>query len=129
MKKHIGIFVATTLIAAVLLVANILIYEQPELQATKQTFIYALPTMYLFFFGFTVAILVALIITGKKSKEQIGYVFLFLTATKMGLSYLFARPILNKVVDDPTEKINFLVVFILFLAIEAYYTARLLNNK
>lgn len=129
MKKHIGIFAATTLIAAILLVSNIFIYKLPELQGAKQSFIYTLPTMYLFFFVFTVIILGALIITDKKSKEQIGYVFLFLTTAKMGLSYLFARPILNKLADDPTEKINFFIVFILFLAIEAYYTVRLLNNK
>ena len=129
MKKHIGIFIVTTLIAVVLLIANLFIYRLPELEGAKDNFIYSLPLVYLFFYVFTIVILGVLIIIGKKNKEQLGYTFLFLTSAKMGLSYLFARPILTKTIDDPTEKINFFVVFILFLAIEAYYTARLLNNK
>ncbi|WP_294733634.1 DUF6168 family protein [uncultured Flavobacterium sp.] len=129
MKKNTSIFIFTTLIAVAAFVINMIIYEMPDLKSAKDSFIYSLPVVYLFFLVFTLVILGVLIVAGKKKKEQIGYIFLFLTSAKMGLSYVFARPILNKVVDDPTEKINFFVVFILFLAIEAYYTARLLNNK
>ena len=129
MKKNIGIFTVTTVIAALSLIANMLIYQVPELKAASQNFIYSLPLVYLFFFVFTIVILGVLLTLGKKKKEQVGYIFLFLTSAKMGLSYLLARPILTKTIDDPTEKINFFIVFILFLAIEAYYTARLLNNK
>lgn len=129
MKKNIGVFTITTLITAVSLVVNMLVYQLPELEGAKQNFIYSIPLVYLFFFVFTMIILGVLIVIGKKKKEQLGYVFLFLTAAKMGLSYVFIRPILTKTIDDPTEKINFFIVFILFLAIEAYYTARLLNNK
>jgi hypothetical protein len=70
-----------------------------------------------------------LIRIGKNSKEQIGYAFLLLTAVKMALSYVLVRPILEASKENPTEKVNFFAIFILFLAIEAYYTARLLNNK
>ena len=129
MKKNLGIFITTTLIAAVLLVLNILLYQMPDLKGETDSFIYPLPVVYLFFYVFTVVILALLIVISKKKKEQLGYVFLFLTAAKMGFSYLFARPILTKTIEDPTEKINFFIVFILFLVIEAYYTARLLNNK
>ena len=129
MKKYIGILTVTAIIAAVLLIANIFIYRLPALEGARQNFIYTLPVVYLFFFVFTLIILGVLVIIGKKKKEQLGYVFLFLTAAKMGLSYVFARPVLTKTIDDPAEKINFFIVFILFLAIEAYYTARLLNNK
>ncbi|KAF2518964.1 hypothetical protein E0W68_06820 [Flavobacterium salilacus subsp. salilacus] len=129
MKKHIGIFIVTAIIAVVLLVANLFIYRLPGLEGAAKNFIYTLPVVYLFFFVFTIIILGVLVIIGKKRNEQLGYIFLFLTSAKMGLSYLFARPILAKTIDDPTEKINFFIVFILFLAIEAYYTARLLNNK
>ena len=129
MKKNIGIFIVTTLVAAVLMTANLFIYKLPQLEGARESFIYSVPIVYLFFFVFTLVILGVLIIIGKKKKEQLGYTFLFLTSAKMGLSYLFARPILAKTIDDPTEKINFFIVFILFLAIEAYYTARLLNNK
>ena len=129
MKKNTSIFIFTILIAVAAFVINLLIYQMPDLQEAKNSFIYSLPVTYLFFLVFTLVILGVLIVVVKKKKEQLGYIFLFLTSAKMGLSYVFARPILNKVVDDPTEKINFFAVFILFLAIEAYYTARLLNNK
>lgn len=129
MKKSLGIFITTTFIAAVLLALNILLYQMPDLKGETDSFIYSLPVLYLFFYIFTVVILAVLIVISKKRKEQLGYVFLFLTAAKMGFSYLFARPILTKTIADPTEKMNFFIVFILFLVIEAYYTARLLNNK
>lgn len=129
MKKNIAIVIAVTLIAAALLVINILIYQIPELAEAKSSFIYSIPQLYLFFFVFTLIILGVLIKLQYKNREQLGYVFLFLTAAKMGLSYVFVRPVLAKTVDDPTEKINFFIVFILFLAIEAFYTARLLNNN
>ncbi len=129
MKKYIGIFTITTIIAAILLIANIFIYRLPQLEGARESFIYTLPIVYLFFFVFTLVILGVLVIVDKKKREQLGYVFLFLTAVKLGLSYLFIQPVLSKTIDDPAEKINFFIVFILFLAIEAYYTARLLNNK
>jgi hypothetical protein len=78
---------------------------------------------------FSIVILGVLIKISIKNKEQLGYAFLFFTSAKMAASYFFARPIIRHSAENPTEKVNFFVIFILFLAIEAYYTARLLNNK
>ena len=47
----------------------------------------------------------------------------------MAICYLIARPIISKGEAAATEKVNFFVIFIVYLVIEAYYTARLLNNK
>lgn len=129
MKNSIKLFTGITIAAIILLIANTLLYRLPELSSAADNFVYPLWLVYLFFFGFTVIILAVLLKISVKNKEQIGYAFLFLTALKMVASYFMARPVLTKTIDDPTEKINFFVVFILFLAIEAYYTARLLNNK
>lgn len=128
-KNYLGIFIRTALIGVVCLVVNILIYKIPNLGVTNDSFVYPLPLIYLFFLVFSLIILYVLIRIGKKNQEQIGYAFLLLTAVKMVLSYIFARPMLTKGIENPTEKVNFFAVFILFLAIEAYYTARLLNNK
>lgn len=124
-----GIFIRTALIGVVCLVVNILIYKIPSLNITNDSFIYPLPVVYLFFLVLSLIILYVLIRIGKKNQEQMGYAFLLLTAGKMALSYVFARPMLTKAVENSSEKVNFFAVFILFLAIEAYYTARLLNNK
>lgn len=128
-KKYISIFVKTTVIAVVSLIINFLIYQVPDLKSSMGDFVYPLPVTYLFFLVFSLIILVVLVRISIKNKEQLGYAFLFLTSVKMAASYFFARPILAHSAENPTEKVNFFVIFILFLAIEAYYTARLLNNK
>lgn len=129
MKNSIKFFAGITIATIILFIANTFLYRLPELSSATDNFAYPLWLVYLFFFGFTVIILAVLLKISVINKEQIGYAFLFLTALKMAASYFMARPVLTKTIDDPTEKINFFVVFILFLAIEAYYTARLLNNK
>lgn len=128
-KESLAVFLKVTVYAAILLVINFLAYQMPDLKDKATDFIYPLPLTYLFFFLFSLVIITILIKVGKKSKEQIGYAFLLLTGVKMALSYVLARPVINKVSENPTEKINFFVIFILFLSIEAYFTARLLNNK
>ncbi len=130
MNKNItAIFVRLTVYAVALFIVNFLFYKIPVAGLSDEGFIYALPVTYLFFFAFSAIIIGILIAVAKKNKEQLGYAFLLLTGIKMALSYVFARPVINKLGENPTEKINFFVIFILFLIIEAYYTARLLNNK
>jgi len=128
-KKHLGFFIKTAIAAGVLLAINLLIYQIPGIGAQTFDFAYPLPVTYLFFFAFSMVILVVLTIVKDKNESQLGYAFLGLTALKMAISYVYAKPIISKTISDPTEKVNFLVVFILFLSIEAYFTARLLNNK
>ena len=129
-KKYFGSFIKTTLIAVAALVINLaVLYLVPELKAQMSTFIYPVPLIYLFFYIFSAVILAALITISKKNMGQLGYVFLILTTIKMGASYFLVKPILAKTIAVPVEKVNFFIVFTLFLAVEAYFTARLLNNK
>ncbi|PZR21275.1 MAG: hypothetical protein DI539_08420 [Flavobacterium psychrophilum] len=126
-KNYIGIFIKTGVAACIFLVLNIVLYQ--FLLIPDQEFYYPLPLVYGFFLVFSLIILGVLIRIGKKNKEQLGYAFLLLTSVKMAASYFFARPMIAQSGENPTEKVNFFLVFILFLAIESYYTARLLNNK
>ncbi|MFD2602381.1 hypothetical protein [Flavobacterium suzhouense] len=128
-KQTLSVFFQVAVIAAILLVFNFLVYYMPDLKGKTADFVYPLPVMYGFFFLMTAAVLAVLMKINRKNQEQTGYAFLFLTTAKIALSYVIVRPILNKAGENPTEKVNFFVIFILFLAIEAYYTARLLNNK
>jgi TM2 domain-containing membrane protein YozV len=48
----------------------------------------------------------------------------------MGVAYAFLRPILASGGKNlATEKMQFLIVFIIFLAIETIVTIRILNDK
>ena len=128
-KKHLGFFIKTAIAAGVFLITNLLIYQIPGIGLQASDFVYPLPVVYLFFFVFSIIILAVLAVVNDKNESQLGYAFLGLTALKMAVSFVFAKPIIAKTIENPTEKVNFLAVFILFLAIEAYFTARLLNNK
>jgi len=126
-------FIATLLklsgIAAACLVLNLLVYQIPNLKEQAATFTYSVATVYVLFFVFSVIILFALHQIAKISPTQTGYVFLGLTTLKVAGSYFFVAPILSKTISFPSERINFFVIFMLFLFIEAYFTAILLNKK
>ncbi len=93
-------------------------------------FIYSLEVLYLFFFVFSVIILKILLVVQKKSFDNVGMSFLLATSIKMILCYVILRPLLQ--IPKPlnaTERINFLILFIVFLAIETLFTIRLVNEK
>lgn len=93
-------------------------------------FIYSLPLLYLFFFFFSAAMILILEKVKQNNVNSVGYIFLMLTTFKMVIAYFFLKPILvADLPKTPTEKMNFFVIFIYFLAIETYVTIRILNNK
>ncbi|RZJ74785.1 MAG: hypothetical protein EOO45_07580 [Flavobacterium sp.] len=124
-----GMLGKLTLLAALLLIANELIYEIPSIGIGVNEFINPLPLTYLFFFAFSVLIISVLIKISKKNSDQLGYAFLIMTSVKMAASYFLASPVIALGQVGKTEKINFFVIFVLFLVMEAYCTAQLLNNK
>lgn len=129
-KQYTGTFLKVTITGIIAFAINQgLYYVLPDLKAQAVTFEYPLWIVYAFFLIFSLIILGVLIKISKKNAAQAGYTFLLLTSAKMAASYLLARPILAKTIEFPTEKYNFFAVFVLFLAIEAYFTVRLLNNK
>ena len=99
-------------------------------QEFEDDFIY--PTFLLYgVFGILSLMIVFLL---KKVKltapDSVGYAFLAMTTVKMVIAYALMRPIIHThLPKTPTEKMNFFVVFIYFLAIETYLTIRILNNK
>lgn len=117
------------LLAGLLLLLNTLYYRFAGQAISTDSFIYPLAVIYALFFILSSIIFVVLHLVNKKNKEQLGYTFLLATGLKMAICYLFARPIIARGEDAAGEKVNFFIIFIVFLVIEAYYTARLLNNK
>jgi uncharacterized membrane protein len=93
-------------------------------------FIFPLEVVYAFFCIWSLVIMLILIKVCRKNIDNTGYTFLLLTSLKMGLSMPLVYPILNSgSAYVATEKINFFIVFSLFLLVETIATIRLLNKK
>ena len=95
-----------------------------------QNFHFSIEVVDGFFFVCSVIILFILIKVKEKNIDNVGYTFLLVTFIKMGISYAVLFPILHS--GNPNikiEKLNFFVIFALFLTIETIVTARILNNK
>ena len=86
--------------------------------------------VYSFFSVCSIIIIFGLIQVKEKNIDSVGFAFLWLTCIKMGVSYAFFFPLLlSENTNCSTEKTNFLIVFLFFLAIETLTTVRILNNK
>jgi len=95
-----------------------------------QNFHFPIEVVYGFFFICSVLILLILIMVKNKNIDNVGYTFLLVTSIKMALSYAVLYPILHS--GNPNvgiEKLNFFIVFALFLTIETIVTIRILSNK
>lgn len=96
----------------------------------ESDFVYTLPKLYGFFFLLSAIILLILIKVSQVSMTNVGLTFILLTTFKMGIAYIFLKPILEiNLPHSGLEKTNFLIVFLLFLTIETVFAIRLINNK
>lgn len=94
------------------------------------TFYYSLELEYCCFAFATAVIVFVLQKIKQKNFDTVGLIFLWITSIKMIACFFAVRPILQ--LESPTasiEKINFFVIFILFLAIESAITINLLIEK
>ncbi|HLF52439.1 hypothetical protein [Flavobacterium sp.] len=118
------------IIAVPLYIVHKIIFNVSNLAKTAETFEYSLEQLFGFFSVASVLILFILVKIREKNLDNVGYSFLLLTSLKMAVSYFLLRPILqNGNHSQESEKINFFIIFMLFLAIETIITIRLLNNK
>ncbi len=96
----------------------------------EDNFVYSLPLLYISFCATSLLIVLVLLKIKEVSIDNVGYTYLLLTSLKMVVVYVFMRPILASTLPKtPTEKTNFFILFIYFLAIETIVTIRILNNK
>ena len=96
----------------------------------QEHFHYSLETLYLFFFILSAIIFQVLLVVRKKSFDNVGMSFLLATSVKMVICYLILRPLLQiSKGNNPSERINFFILFIVFLTIETLFTIRLVNEK
>ena len=123
-------FLHLFIISIIAFVINFFLVENvvPKHELVKWT--YSIANLYAMFFVFSVVIMSLLLFVRTKNLDYVGYTYLIVTSVKMGIAYFLLRPILATTTDEnSTEKINFFIVFICFLAIETLLTIRILNNK
>ena len=100
------------------------------LQADTSSFIYPIYLLIGFFAITSLLIVLFLKRISKKNINNVGFIYLFLTSLKLFVAYIFLNPILNSTSFSASkEKINFFIIFILYLTIETVLTIRILNNK
>ncbi len=100
------------------------------IHADLATFYYQLSTLYIVFTISSIVIIGILMFIKSKNLDIVGMSFLVLTSIKMVFCYVLVRPILSLSANEMSiQKMNFFVIFILFLAIETIVTIRILNNK
>ncbi len=120
---------ATIVLAAILFFINRLILEHHNFKASFELFQVSLAFIYFIFTVFSILILITLIIVNHKNKDVVGMTFMLITTFKTILYYVIFSKIITSDNSNTVERINFFVVFILFLVIETLITMRLLNKK
>ena len=95
-----------------------------------EDFHYPIEIIYCFFLICSLVIILILIKVKEKNIDNVGFTFLLTTFIKMGLSYIILLPILHSEnLNRNVEKIDFFIIFAMFLTIETIVTIRILNNK
>lgn len=100
------------------------------LEINDTPFYYSIETLYLLFLVLSIMVFVVLLKVKERSFDNVGMSFLLSTSVKMIVCYVILKPILQVTNEENTlEKINFFMMFIIFLAIETILTIRILNEK
>jgi hypothetical protein len=121
--------VFTIVLAGVFFFLNKVILENTYFNASFERYQISLHFIYLIFTLFSTTILITLIIVNQKNKDVVGMTFMLTTTFKAILCYVIFSKIVTSNNENTTERINFFVVFVLFLIIETLITIRLLNKK
>jgi hypothetical protein len=121
--------ILTLSIAVVLFFGNKLILQTESFSQNFELFSHSLETIYTVLCIFSVIILVILLIVNSRNKDVVGLTYLLITSIKAGIIFFIFSDIISSSNKNTVERINFFIVFILFLAIETLITIRLLNKK
>jgi hypothetical protein len=127
LKNYRPLFNLVFLAGVVYLIHKLIFYF---FRINQELFFYSIETLYLLFLAFSFVVFLILLKVKERSFDNVGMSFLLTTSLKMILCYLVLKPILKiSSHDTTTEKVNFFVMFVLFLTMETVLTIRILNEK
>lgn len=129
MKLDRVLYLQFILFVIVIFLTNMLLVSIFQLETKFEKTTYTLGNMIAFF---TVASFILLLIHDfirYKNKDILGYIFMVTLTVKVILSYIFIAPVLKATVVNSFEKTYFFCLFLIYLFIDVYFTARLLNKK
>jgi len=96
----------------------------------ETNFHFSLFELYAFFIVSSFIIVLVSLIIKRNNINNVGQVFLLSTFIQIVLCFVvYYRPLNTEGAFAKMEKANFLIVFLLFLAIETILTVRLLNKR
>ena len=122
--------IEVTLLSILVYLVHKLVFFLNQNNPNLQGFHFPIEVVYGFFFSCSLLIILILIKVNEKNIDNVGFTFLLVTFIKMALSYVVLSPILNSGnLNVRTEKIDFFIIFALFLTIETIVTIRILNIK
>lgn len=121
--------ISTISLAVLLFFGNVLFLNNTHFNSRFESYQVSLEFIYFVFTLFSVVILTTLIIVEKKNKDIVGMTFMLITTFKAALSYFIFSNVISSDNENRIERINFFIVFSIFLTIETLIIIRLLNKK
>ncbi len=129
MTNSIALLKRLIVIAFPLSIIHLLFFNfLPSLKVKEIGFYYSIPLLYFVFFILSSIILIVVSKISEKNFDNTGMVFIIATSIKMVFAYFLLRPILYTQ-DNKVEKINFFIVFMLFLLLETILATKIFNKK
>ncbi len=128
MINSIGILKKLIFVALPIFIIHVLLFNTNLITVKEADFYYSIPLLYGLFFLLSAVILIIVTKISEKNFDNTGMVFMIATSIKMVVAFFLVRPILP-LEDNKIEKINFFIIFILFLLIETILVAKILNKK
>jgi predicted transporter len=128
MINSIGILKKLIFVASPIFIIHVLLFNTNLINGKEADFYYSIPLLYGLFFMLSAVILIIVTKISEKNFDNTGMVFMIATSIKMVVAFFLVRPILP-LEDNKIEKINFFIIFILFLLIETILVAKILNKK
>jgi hypothetical protein len=117
-------------ISIVLFGIHKIIFTFLEFENIEINFKYPLVSLYSMFTTATLLIYIISILISKKNFDVVGMSFMLMTSVKTIVFYVLIRSVVKGISEiNHIEKINFMITFFLFLAIETVFVIRLLNPK
>ena len=123
------IAITTISLTLLLFFGNVIFLENTDYASNFELYKFPLVITYLVFLLFSISILITLLIVNHKNKDIVGMTFMLITTFKTAVCYFIFSNVISSDNENTIERINFFIVFSVFLTMETLITIQLLNKK